>query len=115
MGTGVGLLFNQLSPRAFAKLPWQYYAVFVGCDALAAFCFFTIYPETKGKTLEEIAEVFGDTIAFREYITQPGTTGLKEDDVEAVPQRQHAEHENEEHRLDGSAPVEKTAGGNDAV
>jgi len=106
MGTGVGLLFNQLSPRAFAKLPWQYYAVFVGCDALAAFCFFTIYPETKGKTLEEIAEVFGDTVAFREYLTMQPGSGLKGGDVEAeLPQRQHAEHESEEHKLDANVPA----------
>ena len=68
MGTGTGLLFNQLSPKAFAKLPWQYYAVFIGCDAVAALSFFTIYPETKGKTLEEIAEIFGDTVAYNEHI-----------------------------------------------
>ncbi len=85
MGTGTGLLFNQLSPKAFAHISWRYYAVFVGCDALAALCFFTIYPwvhsekvdlnadcwrcrETKGKTLEEIAELFGDDVAFTEYL-----------------------------------------------
>ncbi|KAH8693572.1 MFS transporter [Talaromyces proteolyticus] len=68
MGTGVGLLFNQLSPKAFAGIGWKYYAVFVACDAVAAFCFFMFYPETRGKTLEEIAELFGDDLAFTEYI-----------------------------------------------
>ena len=68
MGTGVGLLFNQLSPKAFAAIGWRYYAVFVGCDAVAAFCFFVFYPETRGKTLEEMAELFGDRVAFSEYI-----------------------------------------------
>ena len=47
MGTGVGLLFNQLSPKAFAGIGWKYYSVFVACDALAALSFFTLYPETK--------------------------------------------------------------------
>lgn len=89
MGTGVGLLFNQLSPKAFAKLPWQYYAVFVGCDALAALSFFTIYPETKGKTLEEIAELFGDVVAYSEHI---GTQEAVKD-IEDVHDRtvQHVE------------------------
>ena len=68
MGTGVGLLFNQLSPKAFAAIGWRYYAVFVGCDAVAAFSFFMFYPETRGKTLEEMAELFGDKVAFTEYI-----------------------------------------------
>ncbi|KAK5213832.1 hypothetical protein LTR99_010373 [Exophiala xenobiotica] len=72
MGTGTGLLFNQLSPKAFAHIGWRYYAVFVVCDAVAALTFFLIYPETKGKTLEEIAEVFGDHVAFTEYV---GTAG----------------------------------------
>ncbi|EHY53514.1 hypothetical protein HRR83_003719 [Exophiala dermatitidis] len=71
MGTGVGLLLNQLSPRAFKALGWKYYIVFVVCDAFAAFCFFVFYPETKGKTLEEMADLFGDNVAFSEYI---GTT-----------------------------------------
>lgn len=44
MGTGVGLLFNQLSPMAFTAIGWRYYAVFVACDAVAAFCFFVFYP-----------------------------------------------------------------------
>ncbi len=44
MGTGTGLLFNQLSPKAFAHISWSYYAVFVVCDAVAAGTFFLIYP-----------------------------------------------------------------------
>ncbi|KAL2411316.1 MFS-type transporter criB [Exophiala dermatitidis] len=68
MGTGVGLLLNQLSPKAFKALGWKYYIVFVVCDAFAAFCFFVFYPETKGKTLEEMADLFGDNVAFSEYI-----------------------------------------------
>lgn len=44
MGTGVGLLFNQLSPKAFAKIGWRYYAIFVACDIVAAVCFFMFYP-----------------------------------------------------------------------
>lgn len=44
MGTGVGLLFNQLSPRAFANIGWRYYTIFLACDIVAAFCFFMFYP-----------------------------------------------------------------------
>jgi hypothetical protein len=31
-----------------------------------------MYSETKGKTLEEIAEVFGDHVAFTEYVGAAG-------------------------------------------
>jgi len=44
MGTGVGLLFNQVSPMAFAAIGWRYYAVFVACDVVSAVCFFLFYP-----------------------------------------------------------------------
>lgn len=34
--------------------------MFVLTNALCALVFFVAYPETKGKSLEEIAELFGD-------------------------------------------------------
>lgn len=68
IGTAVGVLLNQLSPRAFEAIGWKYYFVFIACDAVAALCFFLFYPETKGKTLEEMADLFGDNIAFTEYL-----------------------------------------------
>jgi hypothetical protein len=108
MGTSVGLLFNQLSPKAFAKLPWQYYAVFIGCDAVAALCFFTIYPETKGKTLEEIAEIFGDTIAFTEHIGSGATGEVK--DIEDTGVTEHAEE-----RHDTAMPKSASVGATDTT
>ncbi|KPI35193.1 High-affinity glucose transporter [Cyphellophora attinorum] len=75
-GTATGLLFNQLSPKAFAAISWRYYSVFIACDAVAAFCFFIFYPETKGKTLEEMAALFGDDLAFTDHL------GPKEGDAD---------------------------------
>jgi len=50
-----------------------------------------VYPsETKGKTLEEIAEVFGDDVAFTEYVGAPGNavaqkqSGLGEADADQI-------------------------------
>ena len=68
LGTGTGLIFNQLSPKAFDAIGWRYYAVFMACDVVSCAAFFLIFPETKGKTLEEITEIFGDKIAFNEHI-----------------------------------------------
>jgi hypothetical protein len=112
MGTAVGLLFNQLSPKAFAKLPWQYYAVFVGCDALAALSFFTIYPETKGKTLEEIAELFGDTIAYTERIGNGAGDAKDIEDKSGAEDYtvQHSEHQDNGGHVEDSAPKSTTVG-----
>lgn len=34
--------------------------MFIATNALCAVVFFVAYPETKGKSLEEIADIFGD-------------------------------------------------------
>lgn len=49
--------------------------------------------ETKGKTLEEIAEVFGDDVAFTEYVGAPGDAvaqkhaGLEEAEADQIEHR----------------------------
>jgi hypothetical protein len=43
-----------------------------------------ILSETRGKTLEEIAEIFGDDLAFTEYI------GARSSDSEQEPAKTHA-------------------------
>jgi hypothetical protein len=91
MGTGVGLLFNQLSPKAFAAISWRYYAVFVACDVVAAFCFFVFYPETKGKTLEEMAVIFGDDLAITEYLQPTNDDRLIVDSKRPSDGTEHAE------------------------
>lgn len=55
----VGLIFgNQVNPIAMKNIEWKYYIVF--CCLLAfLFCvIWFLFPETKGHTLEEIAEIF---------------------------------------------------------
>ncbi|KAJ2970525.1 hypothetical protein NQ176_g8148 [Zarea fungicola] len=79
LGTGVGLIFNQLSPRAFEAIGWRYYAVFMVCNVISSITYFLVFPETKGKTLEEITEIFGDKVAFNEHI---GTLSPASDDTQ---------------------------------
>jgi hypothetical protein len=70
-GNGIGifsmsagqLLFSQVTPLAFSSLHWKYYAIYLPCCFLLAIFFAFYVPETKGKTLEEIAEAFGDKVA----------------------------------------------------
>ncbi|KAK7967146.1 uncharacterized protein PG986_001423 [Apiospora aurea] len=56
----ISLIITQCSPIALAAVGWKYYIMFVLTNALCALVFFLAYPETKGKSLEEIAELFGD-------------------------------------------------------
>ncbi|KAK8111399.1 general substrate transporter [Apiospora kogelbergensis] len=56
----ISLIITQCSPIALAAVGWKYYIMFIATNALCAVVFFVAYPETKGKSLEEIADIFGD-------------------------------------------------------
>ncbi|KAK8037943.1 general substrate transporter [Apiospora phragmitis] len=56
----ISLIITQCSPIALAAVGWKYYIMFILTNALCALVFFVAYPEMKGKSLEEIAELFGD-------------------------------------------------------
>ncbi|KAK4539312.1 hypothetical protein LTR36_000805 [Oleoguttula mirabilis] len=58
----VNVALTEAGPSAFATIKQNYYYVFVGCTLfflVIAYCYF---PETKHKTLEEIAAAFGDKV-----------------------------------------------------
>lgn len=56
----VGL--TEAGPSAFANIKENYYYVFVGCCTLYLIGIYKFFPETKQKTLEEIAAAFGDKV-----------------------------------------------------
>lgn len=58
----VNIIFNQVSPIAFASVGWKYYSLFVCTNILGAVVVFLMFPETKGKSLEEIGAIFGDEV-----------------------------------------------------
>ncbi|ETN41464.1 uncharacterized protein HMPREF1541_03400 [Cyphellophora europaea CBS 101466] len=59
----VAIVLSQITPTALANIGWRYYSLFIACNFVAAVLYFFYLPETGGKTLEEIAEIFGDTLA----------------------------------------------------
>ncbi|KAM0244515.1 hypothetical protein ACHAP5_006196 [Fusarium lateritium] len=57
----LALIFNVfVNPVALTAIGWKYYIVYVALLVSYGFVIFFFYPETKGRTLEEIAVIFGD-------------------------------------------------------
>ncbi|EON98695.1 putative mfs monosaccharide transporter protein [Phaeoacremonium minimum UCRPA7] len=62
----VNVGITEAGPSAFANIRENYYYVFVGCTAFFLVVAYFYFPETKGKTLEEIAAAFGDKVVLVE-------------------------------------------------
>ncbi|KAJ5760975.1 hypothetical protein N7520_008131 [Penicillium odoratum] len=57
----VACFFNQyVNPVAFSALQWKYYFVYVGCLVLFLGLAYFLFPETKGRSLEEVSKIFDD-------------------------------------------------------
>jgi hypothetical protein len=56
------VLFSQVSPIGLANIGWKYYIFFVCSNLVSAALVFFCYPETKGKSLEQMDELFGDAV-----------------------------------------------------
>lgn len=51
-------MIGQVSPIAFENIGWKYYLVFTVCSFTNAITFYLFYPETKGRSLEEMDYFF---------------------------------------------------------
>ncbi|KAH8679289.1 general substrate transporter [Ilyonectria robusta] len=61
--TKAASFFNQfVNPIGMDSLGWKYYLVYVGWLVVEIFVFYFLYPETKGYTLENIQEAFGEKL-----------------------------------------------------
>ncbi|KPI39904.1 High-affinity glucose transporter [Cyphellophora attinorum] len=60
----VNVGITEAGPSAFANIKENYYYVFVGCSAFFLVMAYFYFPETRRKTLEEIAEAFGDKVVL---------------------------------------------------
>lgn len=85
-GTSVATMTNwacnvgiaQATPVAFEHIGWRYFLVFVVCNLANGVGAYLLFPETKGRTLEEIAVLFGDTSGqVRPVVSSAATSDLE--------------------------------------
>jgi MFS family permease len=58
----VNLIFAQFTPGALTAIEFKYFYVFFVFNLIAMLCYIFFYPETKGRTLEQMDELFGDQL-----------------------------------------------------
>lgn len=58
----VMILVVQVTPMALEDISWRYFLIFLICNCIFVVLLFLFYPETKGKTLEEMNALFGDEV-----------------------------------------------------
>ncbi|KAL0940468.1 High-affinity glucose transporter 5 [Colletotrichum truncatum] len=58
----VNLIFAQFTPQALTNIGFKYFYVFFVFNLIALVCYIFFYPETKGRTLEQMDELFGDQL-----------------------------------------------------
>ncbi|KAH8703560.1 putative MFS monosaccharide transporter [Talaromyces proteolyticus] len=83
----VNVAITEAGPSAFANIRENYYYVFVGCTTFFLVVAYFYFPETKQKTLEEIAAAFGDKVVDLEETD----VAVEEAVMEAKAGAQHVE------------------------
>lgn len=58
----INLIFAQFSPAALTKIGFRYFYVFFVFNLIAGLCYWFFYPETMGRTLEQMDVLFGDQL-----------------------------------------------------
>jgi hypothetical protein len=71
----VNVAITEAGPTAFANIKQNYYYVFVGCSFFFLVMAYFFFPETKQRSLEEIAAAFGDNLVL------PDENGLKTEEA----------------------------------
>ena len=66
------LIFAQLSPVALSRLEFGFFYLFFAFNIIGFISFWFFYPETKGRTLEQMDELFGDDVAVEYALKQAG-------------------------------------------
>jgi hypothetical protein len=95
----ITIMLVQVTPIAIEKIAWRYFIIFIITDAIFIVVVYLVYPETVGKTLEEIAALFGDEVAvdINEAHHYPDTKKITDEkDAGAVTQIEKVEENSAE-------------------
>ncbi|KAH7312708.1 MFS transporter [Stachybotrys elegans] len=74
----IQVILAQASPTALEEVGWRYYFFFIVMNLCTVIMVYFFFPETKGRSLEEVSEVFGDvfvTVHMDEELKQMGDVG----------------------------------------
>ncbi|KAH8817040.1 hypothetical protein F5884DRAFT_242451 [Xylogone sp. PMI_703] len=89
----VNVSITEAGPSAFANIHENYYYVFVGCCSVYFVLIYRYFPETKQKTLEEIAAAFGDHVVEVDedgVITSEGADAKPEKELHHIENKSSA-------------------------
>lgn len=102
MGACTNWLFNflvaEVTPTAMTNLEWKYYIVYATISAFAFVVFYVFYPETKGRTLEEIDEIFirsksiFDPVRVEKNLPRNGLVGVERRQEQALQEKNASAH-----------------------
>ncbi|KAF7115361.1 hypothetical protein CNMCM5793_002177 [Aspergillus hiratsukae] len=82
----VNVAVTEAGPSAFANIHENYYYVFVACTTFFFVIAYFYFPETKQKTLEEIAASFGDKVILPEDQGERQGEDDEDEDMKKVKQ-----------------------------
>ncbi|KAK9235037.1 general substrate transporter [Lipomyces kononenkoae] len=81
----VGLIIGQISPTALDAVGFRYFYAFFVFNVVAAICYAVFYPDTKGRTLEQMDTLFGDQVVPHALEDPTGATaamkGFEKDEM----------------------------------
>jgi hypothetical protein len=75
----LNLLFAQTAPIALEKMGFKFFYFFFAFNIIATACYALFYPETKGKTLEQMDELFGDQLVPHALVDPVGADAAMEE------------------------------------
>lgn len=86
------IAYLEAAPTAFAQVGWKYYLLFIILTVINIPIIWWYFPETKGLSLEEIGEKFGDEVVV--HLTHITTAERQQLDrtIEAEKVGDHAVH-----------------------
>lgn len=97
------MVYLEAAPTALAVIGWKYFLLFICLTFVNTIIVWRFFPETKGLSLEEIGEVFGDEVAVKLTHLTSAERELLDRNIDAEKAGARVEH------LDAAAPESESA------